>query len=111
MTTPGNKGGSGRFKPGQSGNPSGRPKGIAAWFQKKYGKDGQTLWLAYHAIAFDKKAPLGARLQALDQLSARGFGQPLKQVAVTVDDRSEDFKALTDADLRARMTELVDQLK
>ena len=104
------------WKPGQSGNPGGRPKGVAAYFREKYGEDGAPIWDAYYEIAFakdDKGAYIhqpSVRMQALERLEMRGYGQPVKQVAMTVDDRRETFKGLTDHDLHVRAAELGGQL-
>lgn len=77
------------WKPGQSGNPGGRPKGFAVRVKKRCGKEGQKLVEAFALIAFgsdaDCKTFFGEvldrsvkdRLQALGELADRGFGRPL----------------------------------
>jgi hypothetical protein len=69
-----------KFKPGQSGNPGGRPKGLRAYIQAKCGEDGKALVDAAWSIATDKKASPAARISAMTLLFDRGWGkaaQPL----------------------------------
>lgn len=87
----------GGFQPGVSGNPGGRPKGLAAKVKEACGADGDKLVEAWAAIAFgtakERKAIFGAalrigvnqRLMALEQLADRGFGKPVQSVAMDDD--------------------------
>ena len=77
-----------RFKPGQSGNPGGRPKGLRSLIQKRIGADGQKLVEFWELVAFGEDAEVKARLgtktpprwqdrmTALQELADRGFGRP-----------------------------------
>lgn len=73
-----------RFKPGQSGNPGGRPKGIA---------DVQALAREFTSDAVDTlvkvmkntKAPAAARVAAAAHVLDRGFGKPTQTVNATVE--------------------------
>jgi hypothetical protein len=67
--------GDGRFRPGQSGNPGGRPKGLQRAIREKYGDDGKQLMLAVHKLAFGKKTSDAVRLNALQILIERGWGK------------------------------------
>ena len=74
-----------RWKPGQSGNPSGRPKGLAHYIQDKTRK-GHELVDWYLAIWRGEKEPLGRvpkpgeRFGAAETLLAYGWGRPPQNV-------------------------------
>lgn len=75
-----------QFKPGQSGNPGGRPKGFAEYIraETKEGKD--LVDFALSVVRGEKqrgaKQPPGLlyRLEALKWLGDRGWGKPLQAV-------------------------------
>jgi hypothetical protein len=74
-----------RWKPGQSGNPSGRPKGLAHYIQGKTRKGCELIdW--YLAIWRGEKEPLGRvpkpteRFEAAETLLAYGWGRPPQYV-------------------------------
>lgn len=70
---------SGMFRPGQSGNPSGRPKADHAI--KELAKAHTTDALATLVeIAKNKKASPSARVQAATALLDRGWGRPAQYV-------------------------------
>jgi hypothetical protein len=77
------------WRPGQSGNPGGRPKGLPEYVRRKCGRNGQKLIDALIAIAFgtdaDRRALFGERVPypslkdrmvAIELLLTRGFGRP-----------------------------------
>ena len=77
----------GRWRPGESGNISGRPKGLVAAVQEKAGKDGnklvEGLWLLAYGTPAAREAHFGEavsvstkdRLLAISQLLDRGWGR------------------------------------
>ena len=74
-----------RWKPGQSGNPSGRPKGLAHYIQAQTHK-GIELVNWYLGICRGEQAPLGRvpraaeRFEAAQWFSDRGWGRPPQYV-------------------------------
>jgi hypothetical protein len=67
------------FLPGNSANPGGRPKGLAALVREQT-KDGQELVRFMLGVLRGRKTPLRYRLEAAAWLADRGFGkvsQPL----------------------------------
>jgi hypothetical protein len=82
------------FKPGQTGNPNGRPRKSVAerrdtkrnkarhkremrgYLQKKFGEAGKEIIDAFADIAFSPKASTKERLAALQELANRGWGRP-----------------------------------
>ena len=103
------------FKPGQTGNPGGRPKGLAALVREKT-KDGHELVQIMQSIAHGKLGIKGRppshrdRIQAVEWLADRGFGSSPK-VEVTVNntatvDTSKPVEQLTIPELRSRLEAL-----
>ena len=81
------------FKPGQSGNPAGRPKSLARKTRELVGEDGEPLVRLWLAIMNDAGAKPSERIEASKLLADRGWG---KAVDVRMQDE-EDPLGLTDA--------------
>lgn len=86
MSTPESSQSSGRavsnlrpFAPGQSGNPSGQPKGLLKRVRELVGNDGTKIADYMFEVLEDDKAPRRDRMVAAAWLADRGFG---KAVAV-----------------------------
>src|SRR5688572_16077591 len=81
------------WQKGQSGNPGGRPKGLASTFQKLAGKDGEKLAAMLWAVIEGDEEALGQlgyeapsnreRLQAIEIFLDRGWGRAPQSVELT----------------------------
>lgn len=74
------------FKPGQSGNPNGRPKtgtSLAEYIRKLGGEDGKVYADKLHTIAVETHDNVNARMTAIGILLERGYGSPPKDINVT----------------------------
>jgi hypothetical protein len=67
------------FLPGNSANPGGRHKGLAALVREQT-KDGQELVRFMLGVLRGRKTPLRLRMEAAAWLADRGFGKALQQV-------------------------------
>jgi Family of unknown function (DUF5681) len=75
MSAPQNRDGSGRFPKGVSGNPGGRPKGLAKATKALIGEDGMALVELWWDIARDETRRDRDRLDASKLLADRGWGK------------------------------------
>ena len=94
------------FRPGQSGNPAGRPLKPAAIEAQKVQADVKVLARecapdavsTLRTIMLDAKAPPAARIGAANALLDRGYGKPCQAVEVDVR-KPPDYSRLTDEEL------------
>jgi hypothetical protein len=70
------------FKPGQTGNPGGRPRGLAELVRQET-KDGAELVAFMLRILRGRKQPTRYRLEAAAWLADRGFGKALQQMELS----------------------------
>ncbi len=90
------------FKPGQSGNPGGRPKGLARRVRDEIGADGGELVEIMLEIARDLDASRRDRMQAVEWLAVRGWGRaPDVDPELKLFPSSVDLDKLTLAELDA----------
>jgi hypothetical protein len=70
----------GRFQPGNSGNPGGRPKEIAHLKELARQHTPEAIHILA-AIMMDAKEPAAARVRAAEALLDRGWGKPAQQIS------------------------------
>ena len=91
-----------QFKPGQTGNPGGRPKGVAALARQH----GEAAIDVLADLLMDENAATRARIQAARELLDRAYGKPVAMTADvtdTLDDVSdEELREMLDALREAR---------
>jgi Family of unknown function (DUF5681) len=75
MRTPQNRDGSGRWPKGISGNPGGRPQGLARATRELVGEDGMKLAAFWFSIMQDETRRDSDRLEASKLLADRGWGR------------------------------------
>jgi hypothetical protein len=83
------------FMPGQSGNPGGRPKGLAKAVRELVGEDGKALVELMYSIAMDPQRKDTHRMRAAEWLGDRGWGK------AAVFQPVEEYDPLGLADLQA----------
>jgi hypothetical protein len=87
----------GRFAPGTSGNPGGRPRGLARTVRELVGDDGDTIVAFWLEVMNDPTARTSDRLEASKLLAERGWGKPTLPVAAvepTPDDDAHSKEVL-----------------
>ena len=87
---PANRAETGRFVPGQSGNPSGRPRRDEnlAVLARMYSEDAIAVLVS---IVNDPKVNPSARISAANSLLDRGHGKPPQAVAVKTESNGDTF--------------------
>lgn len=99
------------FKPGRSGNPGGRPKGLARQVRDLLADDGQSIAAFWANVMADPKYDVKDRLLASRLLAERGWGKAPQYAPIEDDDpldlsvRQQNELA---ADLDARLDELTE---
>lgn len=77
LVVPQNRGGNGRFLPGNNANPGGRPKGLAALIRQQTGDGAELVTFALNVLRSRRQDPR-LRIQAMEWLADRGFGKAIQ---------------------------------
>ena len=98
------------FMPGQSGNPSGRPKGIASAVRRAYGGDPDELVQGLREIARGegaggKPARAADQIRASELLLAYGWGKPAAFAPI------EGADPLSMAEVEAEIRRIAEELR
>ena len=103
--------GKGCFRPGQSGNPGGRPA-VSAEIRVLARERTPEAINILTEIMRDPKAPPAARVAACRELLDRGYGRPESSLNAKIETHSEqlDFSLLSPEE-RAAVTEFLDQVR
>ena len=88
----------GSFKPGQSGNPGGRPKVVGEVVSLARLHKEEAIE-ALVGILRNKKAPAQARVAAANAILDRGYGKPAQSVDLGF--KRESMEEMSDAELQA----------
>lgn len=92
------------WKPGQSGNPGGRPKGLARRVRELVGGDGETIAQFMLDTLTSPECEMRDRMEAAKWLADRGWGKAANHAPI------EDGDPLGLDQVDAAISELVDEL-
>jgi len=92
------------WKPGQSGNPGGRPKGLARRVRELVGGDGETITHFMLDVLKNEEAEMRDRMEAAKWLADRGWGKAANHAPI------EDADPLGLDEVDHAISSLVDEL-
>jgi hypothetical protein len=86
--------------PGQSGNPGGRPKGLARRVRELVGEDGALIAEFMLGVLTNEKERTAYRIEAAKWLGDRGFGRAVQALDIDVYPHSLDISHMATDDLK-----------
>ncbi len=89
------------FRPGRSGNPGGRPKGLTEACARLVGDNGEAIAEFMYEVMNDEAARTADRLEAAKWLADRAFGRSVQAVDIDVNPSSVDISHFSTEDLNA----------
>jgi hypothetical protein len=100
-----------RFKPGESGNKHGRPKGFAAYCRSRT-QDGKKVVDFFMRVLADPKAKTSDKAEAAKFLAAYAFGKPVETHDVNMDITNwvERFKPYLDPTKRQELAQVLSRI-
>lgn len=89
------------FRPGVSGNPGGRPRGLGRRVRELVGDDGDAIVQFVIAVMIDESERTRDRLDAAKWLADRGFGRATQELDIDISARPPwiDLDKLSEEDL------------
>lgn len=86
------------WRPGQSGNPKGRPKTLRQ-FRERIQKEGYRLYVELLKIAYDRSDP--EQMRAIELLLAYGYGRPSQKLELEL----HDLRSKSDSEIDEMIAE------
>jgi len=99
------------FQKGQSGNPGGRPKGLARYVRELVGDDGRAIADFVFGVLADENQPIETRMKAAVFLADRGFGRPVAPEPSLSWSAASELGELTSEELDALAAEALRALR
>jgi hypothetical protein len=94
------------FPKGVSGNPGGRPAGLARYVRVRVGEDGRMTVVFMVGVLEDESERTEMRMQAAAWLADRGFGKAVQTMRSEVEQTRPDFASMTHDERRQVLGEL-----
>jgi hypothetical protein len=96
-----------RFAPGQSGNPGGRPKGLAAYAREQLGDDGKRIFDFMLSVMDNELEDTKLRMDAARWCADRAFGKPVQSVEHMAGDAPVAVEVTHSVDDLARVAQIL----
>ena len=109
MSAPQNRDGSGRWPKGVSGNPGGRPQGLAKATRELVGEDGHRLAEFWFSTMQDETRRDSDRLEASRLLADRGWGKAPTFAAIEEDPLGLEAMEQAAEEFRAKILKLAER--
>jgi hypothetical protein len=94
------------FPKGVTGNPGGRPAGLARYVRELVGEDGRRIADFMVGVLDDESERTETRMQAAAWLGDRGFGKAVQTTRSEIEQPRPDFASMSREERRAVLGEL-----